>query len=476
MESISGFSIWSASSSSSTVCVLPGIHRRDIPSTSSSFRPAKRRALEVFKEVVCTSGQEESDDDWMEELNANVESDDDGVERDVRRISEPGRSLKPTRKRSSVMSVKVDINHPAVHGTVPYLSLHSKTSGTHLKHVLNLRRIVALVLGEEDKDTTHTSFFRALIVYDFQSLLHSLNDPAELGGKSNRKNMLSTLSKVLRAMKLTSGDMDDCTNVLSQIAVREEWIRITIAKITAEKSDSDSEEVTLSNVPTYEVGMEAVKKGQRQLAELSNSPTRSSRQSYGTVLNVVAGSLQWGIQCTRWMLFNTVSFEKLSALIGDGSKQFLFDSRDFKTRKTFKRQAVVITQAVCKTLHMYMTVFRKPAANDIGTVEPFFTNFEGRPLTSSDWNRKLQNFNAIFLNSDCRITSTILRAAMDTRATRCARNEDVDIAALRRSDTHSSRTAEKYYNKVTVREIAKNGAKEFAKVNKSISYQFSDSD
>lgn len=454
---------------------------RHVPLTIPQLRPAKIKALNK----ICKGADGDTTEiSQLEEEyeETDFEPNDDEIDCEVKerqRTCQPGRVLKPSRRRSSISQEKVSESHPSVVGTLPYLSLNSKTNATQTKHVLNLRRIVAIVLGKSDTVSPHEIFFRELLEYDFQDLLQYLINSDEWGGKSNRRNMLSTLSKILRAVKLSAAHKKDCADVLAQVAIREEWVRITIAKISAEYSDSDSDGVNMDDVPTYEEGMSAVRQGQRAIETLSITPTSGTRESYGTVLNVLAGCLQWGIQCTRWKLFTTIAFTKLSPLIGDGTAQFVFDSKDFKTRKTFRRQAVVITRDVCKTLHLYMTKFRRPYsmvddANDID--EPFFTNFEGRALTTSDWNRKLQNFNAIFLNSKCRITATILRSALDTRATRFSRKEDINIDAIRRSDTHSGRTAEKYYNKITVREVAKNGAKEFAKINKSICYEFSDSE
>ena len=455
--------------------------RRDLPLTTPALRPAKVKALNVIlgntdimiSEPVSHQNSEEEIDFVPNEEDFECSP----IER--QRTKQPGRSLKPSRRRSAISQDKVLETHPSVVGTIPYLSLNSKTSATQTKHVLNLRRIVAMILGKSDSVTPHQIFFQALLNYDFQDLLHSLINPEEWGGKSNRRNMLSTLSKILRAIKLSAAHRKECADVLAQVAIREEWVRITISKLSAEYSDSDSDDVTVEDVPSYEEGMDAVRQGQRAVEELSLTPARGSRESYGTVLNVIAGCLQWGIQCTRWKLFSTIAFSKLAPLIGDGSTQFVFDSKDFKTRKTFRRQAVIITRDVCKTLHLYMTAFRRPRATTADSMdieEPFFTNYEGNPLSTSDWNRKLQNFHAAFLKSDCRITATILRSALDTRATRHARKENINVEAIRRSDTHSGKTAEKYYNKITVREVAKNGAKEFAKINKSISYEFSESE
>tara|TARA_R110002050_G_scaffold296418_1_gene456343 strand:+ start:5376 stop:6773 length:1398 start_codon:yes stop_codon:yes gene_type:complete len=453
---------------------------RGEPLTSAERRPAKMKALHSLlrnKEEVPSRQSKNSDTDSDFESSREVVS--KGRIDEKQRIYEPGRALKPSRRRSSIIQEKVPEDHPSVTGSLPYLSLNSKTTATQAKHVLNLRRIIAIIMGSSDTCSPHDIFFLELLQYNFQELLQSLVDPAQWGGKSNRRNMLSTLSKVLRAIKLTAAHRKNCADVLAQVAIREEWVRITIAKISAEHSESDSDEVTVDDVPSYEDGMNAVRQGQKAMESLSESSTCNSRESYGMVLNVLAGCLQWGIQCTRWKLFTSISYSKLLPLIGDGDTQFVFDSKDFKTRKTFRRQAVIITRDVCRTLHLYMTKFRRPYStpetkNEID--EPFFTNYEGNALSTSDWNRKLQNFNATFLGSTHRITATILRSALDTRATRSARKEDINVDAIRRSDTHSGKTAEKYYNKVTVREIAKNGAKEFAKINKSISYEFSGSE
>ena len=453
---------------------------RHLPLTIPQLRPAKVKAMkklsvEVYGKPSQRSELRESSESDFEVTN----SDSEPSLKEKERVPQPGRALKPSRRRSSILQMKVSESHPSVMGTLPYLALNSKTKATQAKHLLNLRRIIAIVLGEADTVTTHELFYRALLEYDFQELLQSLINPEEWGGKSNRRNMLSTLSKILKAIKLSAAHKKDCADVLAQIAIREEWVKISISKISAEHSDSDSDAVTVDDVPSYEDGMNAVRQGQMTMENLSLSPNSSNRESYSTVLNVIAGCLQWGIQCTRWKLFTTITLSKLSPLIGDGTAQFVFDSKDFKTRRTYRRQAIIITRDVCKTLYLYMTKFRRPYSAAGGSAEqdePFFTNYEGKALSTSDWNRKLQNFNSIFLNSKCRITATILRSVLDTRATRIARKEDVNVEAIRRSDTHSGKTAEKYYNKVTVREVAKNGAREFAKINKAISYEFSDSE
>ena len=348
----------------------------------------------------CIAAQHEDvqQENSLDESDFDTANDNEiSVAPERRRFYEPGRKLKPSRRRSSILQEKVSNDHPSVLGTLPYLSLNSKTNGTQTKHILNLRRIVSIVLGASDRLSPYKIFFRSLLDYDFQELLQCLIKPEEWGGKSNRRNMLSTLSKILRAIKLSAAHQKDCADVLAQVAIREEWVRITVAKISAEHSDTDSDEVTVEDVPSYEDGMKAVQKGQKAIQDLSVSPAFNSREAYGTVLNVLAGSLQWGIQCTRWKLFTTIALSKLSPLIGDGTAQFVFDSKDFKTRRTFRKQAVVITREVCKTLHLYMTKFRRPylgSESSNNENEPFFTNYEGHALSTSDWNRKLQNFHA----------------------------------------------------------------------------------
>ena len=332
-------------------------------------------------------------------------------------------------------------------------------------------------------DSTPAMFRKKLLFDNFTNLLEFLTDKSFFGGKSNRINLLSTLSRVLSATKCQLIDSDDDNLLLRsivQIDSRLELVNIckgTIAKI---HSDSENDEFThegLTAVPSYEICAEAVVSARRDFYALAEKLPDISKRDYSRVLQIISGCLQCGQQSTRWMIISQATLVQLSAALSDGSSQAIYDSKHFKTRSVFKRQAIVFPVENAKLLIKYRDCFRRSADLSMqdynSSNEPFFTNWLGRPLNSSAWNKKLRGFVALYFRGHSHVSATLLRSAMDTRASECQGELNIDLSALRKSDMHSSKVAEDYYNKASSHAIALRGAQEFSKLNPSVDYTFS---